>query len=614
LQNYHGIKKLNFDDSTHRELVHQSIVPPPDDSIDIFFEEKDVDECRYHIVQVKNQELTPKELEDCFLLMEHSVNLFLKKPKDLRKNLREIIGNTDFSKQYKNSCTYYVVHRGSNSFIRNQKSNQKIITENELITLEQGTISMTVPKEDFVIDFANNFIVNNYVEKKSSEVNKNIPQSLLCNFNGYDLAKLNNKYINTLLGRNILYGQNLREALSRQSKTFEKMYETIDKEPDLFLYYNNGITIIASSFDAKSLKGIEKITLENFSIINGAQTTSTLGYYLREAEMNNELDKIEKLKKVFVLVKIYQINESLQNSETISERIKIFNNTQTPLSSRDMVSFRQEQINLQSKLFLNKFPNIFVYIKKGEVVPAYPKTYPHQKITNEILAQIALCGFFSEPFNAKDKKNKIFENDEKEGYLLNEIYDKLFSENKGILFQKNKDEIDELLFVYRLHEDSKKIQKKFLKDNINVLNQSPASDEFDRKSREDQINRAKREMEIANLCLFYDITCYYEFRTKFDYLINDINSKWFNIKEYYDKNSKYQEDLLFEFSTLFYSKTIEIIRNLSGVENIQNFLRAEKTQQIFLNELRNYLTSQGYIISKRYVEFVNRFKTYITNN
>ena len=442
--NYHAIKQLQFNDEAHRELITQFIVPPPDDCIDIFFEEKDLDDCTYHIVQVKNSHLTPGGIEECFILMENSIKTFLSKPRESKKNLKEIINNTDFSKQYKNDCIYYVVHRGKTNYIRNQRPNQKIITGDELQILEKGTRQMSVPIEDFEIDTANNFIVNNFIDNtESKKVNKDLPQSLLCNFSGYDLAVLNNKYSNTLLGRNILYGQNLRESLNKASKTFESMFETINTEPDLFLFYNNGITIISNHFNEKN----GKITIKDFSIINGAQTTSTLGAYLRDAEIHSEKEKIEKLKNVFVLTKVYQIDNQLKNSEHISENIKIFNNTQTPLSSRDMVSIRKEQIALQEKLFFGNAPNIFVFIKKGETCPAHPKTLPHQRVTNEILAQLALCGFFSEPHTAKDKKTSIFDNDAKESILLNTVYNKLFNQKDGMLFTKSKEEIDELLFI-----------------------------------------------------------------------------------------------------------------------------------------------------------------------
>ncbi len=603
--NYHSVKQLNYDEETHRELVTQYIVPPPDDCIDIFFEEKDLDECKYHIVQVKNSHLTPGQVEECFVLMENSIKIFLTKPRDSKKNLKEIISNTDFSKQYKNDCIYYVVHRGQTNYIRNQKATQKIITGDELEILEKGTRQMSVPIEGFEIDTATNFIVNNFIDNSgTNKVNKDLPQSLLCNFSGYDLATLNNKYSNTLLGRNILYGQNLRESLNKASKTFESMFDTINNEPNLFLFYNNGITIISSYFNEE--KG--KIIIKDFSIINGAQTTSTLGAYLRDAEINNEQDKIEKLKNVFVLTKIYQINSQLKNSEHISENIKIFNNTQTPLSSRDMVSIRKEQVALQEKLFLGAAPNIFVYIKKGETFPVHPKTLPHQRVTNEILAQLALCGFFSEPHTAKDKKTSIFDNDAKDDVLLNSVYDRLFNQKDGILFTKSKSEVDELLFIFRLHEDTKKFQKNYLKTQLQSLTQKSLTNTVQNDQKERQINTIKRNLEIANVCLFFNIACYYEMRNNFDHLVSNISDLTFETKRYFDSKDDYKEKLIKAFSGLVYSKTIEIIRNNTGVENVNNWIRGEKGQTIFLSTLRNLLINEGFTISESFVDFIKVYK------
>ena len=67
-------------------------------------------------------------------------------------------------------------------------------------------------------------------------------------------------------------------------------------------------------------------------------------------------------------------------------------------------------------------------------------------------------------------------------------------------------------------------------------------------------------------------------------------------------------DLIKAFSELVYSKTIEIIRRKSGVENINNYLRTEKNQAVFLEELRNYFISEGHIVSEKYADFIRRFK------
>jgi hypothetical protein len=474
--------------------------------------------------------------------------------------------------------------------------------------LQDGVKHECVPKESFNIDTANNFIVNNFIEDKlNSNYNKDLPQSMLCNFNGYDLAVLNNKYANTLVGRNILYGQNLRESLNKTSKTYESMFETINKEPELYLFYNNGITILSSSFDAKSDIGKEKITLENFSIINGAQTTSTLGAYLREAEIHNEQDKIDKLKKVFVLTKIFKINEELVNYNQVSENIKIFNNTQTPLSSRDMVSIRYEQKKIQEKFYELEAPNIFIYIKKGETIPAYPKSYPHQRITNEVLAQIVLCGFFSEPFNAKDKKARIFDYSAQDGFTLNPVYHKIFDKDAGILFQKSKHELDELLFIYRLHEDTKRFQKSLLKKQLSHLNQAPSESDIDRQSREDRIDRVKRNMEISSVCLFYNITAYFEIRKSFDYTVTNINKLVFDNKRYYDDKT-FKESMIKDFLHLVFNETVELIRVNSGVENVNNYLRFDKNEKIFLESFKNQLITKIYDFSEKYKDFVKKYK------
>lgn len=68
------------------------------------------------------------------------------------------------------------------------------------------------------------------------------------------------------MGRNILLGQNLRDSLGTKSKTYTDMENTINKELQ---------------------------RLENFSIINGAQTTSALGAYLKKAIINNDQEAID---------------------------------------------------------------------------------------------------------------------------------------------------------------------------------------------------------------------------------------------------------------------------------------------------------------------------------
>jgi uncharacterized protein (UPF0332 family) len=448
--------------------------------------------------------------------------------------------------------------------------------------------------------------VNNLVYDKSSEkkVNPNIPQSLLSNLSGYDLAMLNNKYINTVIGKNILYGLNLREALDKKSsKTHESMFTTVDNEPELFLYYNNGITILASSFNVEG----KNIILNDFSIINGAQTTSTLGAYLKKAQQENDQERINKLKQVYVLTKVYRIDASLVNHEKIRDNIRIFNNTQTPLSSRDMVSIREEQITLQARLLDNKEAPIFMFIKKGEAIPNAIKLYPHQKITNELLAQLVLCGFCIKPFEAKDKKTKLFDNESKEGCLLNIHYHNIFHKEKGLLFQKDIKDINELLFVYRLHEDTKQSQKVYSKNQQKSINEAPLENGEDKASKEKSIDLLKRANEILNVCLFFNVATYYEIRKTGKQTPNH-SELVFDYKRYYDKKDSYRDELMDAFYNLSCKRTISIVRDNSGIENVNNWFRSEKNQDTFLSKLRNSIALEGRSLSNEYKAFLTQFK------
>lgn len=208
------------------------------------------------------------DIQQALSYMEKTVARYLKKPSDVNSNLKEVLSATDFSNSDKSNCRYILVHRGEINFFKGQKENtEKVITGTELEIIRDGerTSVPRVPSESFGADSFNNFSL--YEEAQGNP-------AILMNICGYDLARLAIKYTNTSLGRNILFGQNLREALTK-SKTYEGMAKTIRKEPEKFWFYNNGITVIAEDYDAKSDgTEVDRVILKEFSIINGAQTTS----------------------------------------------------------------------------------------------------------------------------------------------------------------------------------------------------------------------------------------------------------------------------------------------------------------------------------------------------
>ena len=104
--------------------------------------------------------------------------------------------------------------------VKNFKATEKIVTINEMEDCagKSGRVDhvLKVPFAEFTSDMFNNYIL---YENASDN-------AMLCNIRGYDLAVLCNKYISSSMGRNILFGQNLRDSLDqKKSKTYNAMME-----------------------------------------------------------------------------------------------------------------------------------------------------------------------------------------------------------------------------------------------------------------------------------------------------------------------------------------------------------------------------------------------------
>lgn len=589
------IDKMNESDIN---TLIKYIVAPPDEGIDIVIEHEGLDENYYEFIQVKNSELSQSEIKQAMCYMEKTIETYLKKPQEICENLKKVLSETSLTAGDKQNCKFILVHRGNDNYFKGQKSNtEQVITGVELETIRNCS-NQQIPKvaeEAFLADCFNNF---NIYEEAQNE------PAIVLNLRGYDLAELAIKYTNTSLGRNILFGQNLRESLSK-SKTYDGMAKTIREEPEKFWFYNNGITIIAEDYNtvnsSDSSEQVEKFILKNFSIINGAQTTSALGKFLKEARMNSNQEDIELLKQVYVLVRVLKVN----NPEFRS-RIAIFNNTQNPITTRDMASNREEQLQLHRGFLSGDKPHIYMEIRRGMTAPNDVKLYKHQLTSNEELAQLAFAGFRKDPFLAKDKKNSIFDTDYKQqDYLLNEYYHTIFH-LEGILFKKSKKDIDELLFINHLYKESKKAliatYKKRIADAQNLLEVS--TDQKERESIEKKINDYEKLKAIANVCAFYCICYYYTYKTEFPSV--DFK-KSFNYEKFYSEKSA-KEKIVQAFSSLFLSETIRIIKDLTiNSPNLNTWIRDKKSTQLFNDKINNELQI-NLSLEDRYYEFVEKAK------
>ena len=563
--------------------------------------------------------------------MKDSLKKYCNNPYDVPENLAEVISNTDYHKNISNEyIKYYVVHKGGLKNYKGMESNEFIVNIEDLITLKSSTKNC-VPDGYFEYDlkdnynfYENNKSVTNELEKNESEKKK--PKAITVNLSGYDLAKLSNKWTDTELGRNILFGQNMRDPLDKKSKTIDGMFKTINDEPYRFWYYNNGITIIAQKFDVKGVtneenKKIDKVVLENFSIINGCQTVSTLGSYLKHAIAKKDQIKLDNLKQVFIQTRIVET----QDDRDLEGQIALFNNTQNPITSRDLVSNRPEQLKLNSWLLEGKNePNIYVEIRRGSTCPEGYTLNPHQKTNNELLAQLAFAGFYTSPFSAKDKKKSLFDiNNNANRQIYNKIF--YYDENNqdgdknGILFKKGRKEIDELLFINHLHNLAKNTLRKEFQIQIELIKSEIAdvlNDEEKVKEEQYEILRLERYREIINTCLFYNIAVYYKIREEFKAVLefDEFNNLYYDYTKFYatGKNiSNYKENLISEFADMFLLKTVEIIYEISGNINTTNWLRPEKSEKMFFEKLNSQLKLKNRNYKKDFLTFLNNFKNVV---
>lgn len=140
-----------------------------------------------------------------------------------------------------------------------------------------------------------------------------------------------------------LFAENIRVVIPR-SDINEGILNTIREEPERFGYYNNGITILSEEITIGAGGLLNRETgffrLSNASIVNGAQTVSSLGSVLgTDFEAN--------LSRAFVLVRCVEV--SAENAD-LGNRITRFANTQNEVSSQDFTFLDQTQHRLVREL------------------------------------------------------------------------------------------------------------------------------------------------------------------------------------------------------------------------------------------------------------------------
>lgn len=164
-----------------------------------------------------------------------------------------------------------------------------------------------------------------------------------------------------------------------------------------------------------------------------------------------------------------------------------------------------------------------------------------------------------------------------------EYYHKLFhyagESSQGILFKKSKEEVNELLFVHYLYKQSKKKLIAEYKRRINETQEKleQSDDEKTKEKYEKSILNYERLKAIANICVFYCMAYYYDFKDEFSSLDKGLKYRY---EDYYS-DKVFQSELIDGFMNLFLVGTIEIIKELTvSSPNLNTWVRDKKSTRL----------------------------------
>lgn len=175
------------------------------------------------------------------------------------------------------------------------------------------------------------------------------------------LYQLYERYNTKLLYNNVRYFLGLKGA--KDKKPNVAMLETLRKENEMFLAYNNGITALAKGIESETIGEKEDITddesttskqyitmgvlkkIMDFRIINGGQTTAVLYSAKNLGDANNDPTKKVSLVGVYIQVKLIISDEI----EKISGKITLSSNFQNKVKYSDF-SVSNEFNNKMEKL------------------------------------------------------------------------------------------------------------------------------------------------------------------------------------------------------------------------------------------------------------------------
>ncbi len=417
-----------------------------------------IDDNKVYIIQTKYQSRPLKEIPD-----------FIKLPNSIKTEL------------YNNTCNAEL--KAFFSEIKRKKNveyNLLFVTTEKVTNEEEEYYSSLVEDENIQFSIIDSTKLRTEYESIKT-MGDNPPDKVTLNLGNEDVIELNTISPNeTILitqkgsklrslyqnreYRERLFNLNIRQWLGKNTVN-KGMIETIEKSPDKFFYYNNGITAICENYYLDKEK--QSLDCTKFQVVNGAQTLTTIAKEPETVDLTN----------VKVLIKIVKADKYTSGDKESSLAFNIVknNNSQTVIKSIDFRSNDEVQIAIENKVKEYKLKYPLDYPISKEVVYKRKRRLNEPKkktISMENIAKTYYCMFINPPDVYLSSKKmwdisenghyyKIFGiNGQKVNTISDEEFYKLFASYyiycyidmkiKNILVTKNKEEYAPYYFKYHI--------------------------------------------------------------------------------------------------------------------------------------------------------------------
>lgn len=195
-----------------------------------------------------------------------------------------------------------------------------------------------------------------------------------------------------------LFARNVRGFLG-DTEINSSMKATLEKAPQNFWYYNNGITIVCDAAQPLPIDGQTVLRVTNPQIINGQQTTRILHQYGKDARGASTIVRV-------FLVPRQQTDDSSHFDSLVTHIVQA-TNWQNAIRPSDLMSNDRRQIEIERKLRKLNYLYIRKRQSKGEAHQAAATACTFSVKKDELAQVVAACDL--DPALVREGKEKLFE-------------------------------------------------------------------------------------------------------------------------------------------------------------------------------------------------------------